>query len=345
MTTQEMRPAGIPGSGGMAVRRSAADGGPYRDDLHKNKGQNGTENLANALGWLSLGLGIASIAMPSEVARCIGVSDDERSREVLRMVGIREIISGVGILSQPRPAGWLMSRVAGDMMDLALLGKALQRPDASQPRVAATTAAVVGITALDLVASQMMGQEKSGWQGRSREGSTRVQSLTIYRPIEEVYGFWRNFENLPRFMNKLKSVRDLGNGRSHWAAEGPGGTIVEWDAETVEDRPNEMIAWRSLPGSMVHHSGRVWFRRPPNREGTEVRVEMEFCPPGGVMGEMVAKVFGKDPGQQIKEDLGVFKQVLETGEKVVSEGIIGTGPRFPQHPAQPPAQTELAAAA
>jgi uncharacterized membrane protein len=127
-------------------------------------------------------------------------------------------------------------------------------------------------------------------------------------------------------------------------AEGPAGTTVEWDAEITEDRPNEWIAWRSLPGAQVYNAGTVQFQRPANREGTEVRVQMEFSPPGGAIGELVAKVFGKDPGTQIKDDLRTFKQVLETGEILRTDGTVGVGPRFPQRPAQPASQAELAAA-
>lgn len=347
MTTQEVRPPGTLGGDGSHARFSSreTDQRPYRDDLYQNQAQGGTETLANALGWLSLGLGIAGVAAPREVARCIGLSDDERTRELLRMIGIREIISGVGILSQPRPGGWLWSRVAGDLMDLALLGNALQRPDARQERVAATTAVVAGITALDLMASQKVAQEKSGWQGIGEDGSTRVRTVTIYRPIEEVYSYWRKLENLPLFMRRLKSVRELDERRSRWAAEGPAGMTVEWEAEIVEDRKNELIAWRSVEGSQVHHCGEVTFRQPPHRQGTEVRVQMEFCPPGGILGELAAKLFGKDPGQQIKDDLRAFKQVLETGELLESDGTVNSWPMIPQRPAQPPTEEDLAAAA
>ena len=149
------------------------------------------------------------------------------------------------------------------------------------------------------------------------EGST---AITINRPVEDVYGYWRDFERLPTFMWHLRSVKDSGGGRSHWVASGPGGTTVEWDAETVEDVPNQRISWRSLEGADVANTGTVEFTAAPGGRGTEVRVEVHYNPPGGPVGAAVAKLFGEEPEQQLKDDLRRFKQVLETGEVVVSNG-------------------------
>jgi uncharacterized membrane protein len=152
-------------------------------------------------------------------------------------------------------------------------------------------------------------------------------------PPEEVYAFWRNLENLPRFMQHLESVRMTDERRSTWRARAPAGTTVEWEAETVEDRPNELIAWRSLPGSSVPNSGQVRFVPAAGNRGTEVHVELQYDPPGGKLGAVVAKLFGREPGQQVASDLRRFKQVLETGEVVHSDASIHGRP----HPAHPPA--------
>jgi len=298
---------------------------------------------------LSLGLGLAGLAAPGAVAQLIGVPDEEETRSTLRAVGLREIASGVGILSQPRPAGWLWSRVAGDMMDLALLTKALKSDDTSKDRVTAATLAVAGITAVDLYASQQLSRS-AGEDAADRAGQetgravSRVRVVTIQRSPAEVYTFWRDLRNLPRFMNQLESVEIFDNSRSHWRAKGPAGVSVEWDAEIVEDRPNELISWRSLPGSQVENWGTVRFQEAPGGRGAEVRVEMQYAPPAGRMGATVARLLGKEPGQQLKEDLSRLKQVLETGEVVRSEGAL-YAPTFPQRPAQPPATEELAQAA
>jgi hypothetical protein len=127
-------------------------------------------------------------------------------------------------------------------------------------------------------------------------------------------------------------VQTTGDGRSHWKAKAPAGTTVEWDAETVADRPNELIAWRSLPGSAVDNSGVVRFVPAPGQRGTEVHVELSYTPPAGALGATAAMLFGTEPGQEISEDLRVFKQVIETGEVVRSDASIHRRP----HSAQPP---------
>jgi uncharacterized membrane protein len=149
--------------------------------------------------------------------------------------------------------------------------------------------------------------------------------------VEEVYGFWRDFANLPRFMRHLESVQVHDDGRSHWVAKAPAGRTVEWDAETTEDRPNELIAWRSLPGADVRNSGSVAFAPAPGGRGTEVRVTLEYDPPLGKLGSKIAMLFREEPGQQVYDDLRHFKQVMETGEIVFSDATKRRGP----HPAQP----------
>lgn len=143
---------------------------------------------------------------------------------------------------------------------------------------------------------------------------------TINKSPEELYRFWRNFENFPRFMYYLESVRSLDDKRSHWVARGPFGSRVEWEAETVEDRPNELIRWRSLPGSLVHTTGSVQFRPAPGDRGTEVKVNLRYHPPGGAVAAGVAWLLGQSPQQEVREALRRCKQLLETGEIPTTEG-------------------------
>jgi uncharacterized membrane protein len=145
------------------------------------------------------------------------------------------------------------------------------------------------------------------------------ESVTIKRRPRELYRFWRTFANLPRFMTHLESVEDLGGKRSHWVAKAPGGRTVEWDAEIHNEIKNRMIAWRSLPGADVDHAGAVWFNPLPNGQGTEVKVELQYNPPGGVLGAVAAYALGEEPGLQIQEDLGRFKTLMESGQ-VSDEG-------------------------
>ncbi|HET9529514.1 MAG TPA: SRPBCC family protein [Blastocatellia bacterium] len=287
------------------------------------------QQLAQALAWLSIGLGLAEVIAPRRLARLIGLNGDHTV--LIRAMGLREITSGIGILAQPGTAGWVWSRVAGDALDISLLGSALASEDSDRGRLAAATAAVAGVTALDYYCAQQLGRGESA-------RVSHVKAITVNRPVEEVYRFWRDFRNLPRFMSHLESVEVIDERRSHWVAKAPAGATVEWDAEIIEDRPNELIAWRSLEGADVENSGSVRFRRAPGERGTEIRVEMEYTPPGGIIGATVAKLFGREPGQQIKGDIYRFKQVLETGEVVHSDASIHRG----MHPAQPQAsRTEL----
>ena len=214
--------------------------------------------------------------------------------------------------------GWLWSRVGGDIMDLAVLGAALTSPHANRRRVAAATAAVTGVTVLDLRASQQLSS-----QPELQDSAVSVQvkkSITINRSPEELYQFWHELQNLPRFMNDLESVENIGEKRSHWVAKGPAGKRIEWDAEITEDRPNELIAWRSLEGSQVENSGSVRFEPARGKPGSVVRVEIEYRPPAGLLGVTVAKLLGAEPKQQLHENLHRFRQLMETGEIITTEG-------------------------
>src|SRR4030095_3952594 len=140
-----------------------------------------------------------------------------------------------------------------------------------------------------------------------------AKSVTVKRPRQEVYDFWRGLERLPEFMIHLESVTITRDGRTHWVAKAPGGS-VEWDAEVIEDRPGELASWQSIPGSNVPNGGSVRFADAPADRGTELRVTLHYAPPGGSAGAMVAKLFGAEPSQQLLDDLRRFKQVMETGE-------------------------------
>jgi uncharacterized membrane protein len=157
---------------------------------------------------------------------------------------------------------------------------------------------------------------------RAAHGFRVVHSTNVNKSPEELYRFWRQFENLPSIMSHLKSVETLDERRSHWVASAPNiiGGSVEWDAEVTEDVPNERIAWQSMPDSDVASRGAVEFRKLPGDRGTAVRVEMEYVPPAGAFGKMVAKLFGEAPDQQIREDLRTFKRVMEVGEAITTDG-------------------------
>jgi uncharacterized membrane protein len=312
------------------------NGGRRTEPAPASTAANKTETWAQALGWFSIGLGVAQLAAPGAMARLIGVPDDRSSRNTMLALGLRELTSGVGILSKPDSPSWLWSRVGGDVMDLALLGTAFKSDGADRRRVAAATAAVLGVTVLDMMTSRRLRDEQQTGAAAERKASRMEpvhKSLTVNRSPDEVYAFWRNFENLPRFMEHLESVSITDERHSHWTARAPGGTSVEWDAEITEDQPGRLIAWRSLQDADVANRGIVRFLPAPGGRGTEVHVELRYDPPAGKLGTIVAKLFGEEPGQQVDRDLRRFKQVLETGELVRSDASIHDGP----HPAQPSA--------
>jgi uncharacterized membrane protein len=215
-------------------------------------------------------------------------------------------------------------------------------PDSDKGRVAFATANVLAVTALDVLCAQQLSSRSDGM---TKGGIQVKKSIAINSSPEELYRFWRDFENLPRFMNHLESVKETGNGRSHWVAKAPAGSTVEWDAEIVEERDGELISWRSLEGSDVDNSGSVSFVRATGGRGTIVTVELEYNPPGGVIGAGVAKLFGEEPEQQVYDDLRCLKQVIETGEVVISEGTLWSNGVLTQRAAQPPKPEELSRSA
>lgn len=145
------------------------------------------------------------------------------------------------------------------------------------------------------------------------------RSVTIDKSQEELYNFWRNFENLPQFMNHLESVTVTGEKTSHWKAKAPLGTSVEWDAELTSDVPHERIGWKSAEIAEIRNSGTVEFKPTRNR-GTEVRVTLTYEPPAGYIGSLVAKLLGEEPSIQVWEDLKRFKALMEAGSIIKVEG-------------------------
>jgi len=146
------------------------------------------------------------------------------------------------------------------------------------------------------------------------EGVRVDRSITIERPISYVYSFWRHLPNLPYFMRHLESVTMQDELHSHWVLKTICGNLLEWDAEVIEQRENEMISWRSAPGADVDNAGSVWFTQVPGGKGTLVRVELKYVPPAGKAGVFFAKILGEDADSEIEEDLQRLKAVLEKGQ-------------------------------
>lgn len=166
-------------------------------------------------------------------------------------------------------------------------------------------------------------------QGLVPTGPVLVErAVTITKPVDEVFRFWRDLENLPQFMEHLVEVRQTSPFQSHWVAKKPLGGTLEWDAEIVEEVANEKIVWKSLPGSDIKHGGFVSFKPAPLGMGTEVFVRLQYEAPGGKLGSLVARLLGEEPGGTIRDDLRRLKALLETGEISTTEGQpVGGGKR------------------
>lgn len=265
--------------------------------------------LGMALGWFSVGIGLAELLMPRTVARTTGL--DGRTG-MMRAMGLRELATGAGILLRPHKPGWLWSRVAGDAIDLGVLALAGRR--SRDNRVILTSALVAGITALDMLAAY---ENQRIVRAGQREGSGAIRirkSLNINRSPEECYRFWRDFENFPSFMQHVDEVHNLDATRSHWKVRAPFGRQVEWTAELSSDVPSQQLGWRTLPDSGIDHAGVVRFAPGIGGRGTRVQVDMSYRAPLGKTGAQIAKLLGEEPSQQIEEDLRRFKQLIETGE-------------------------------
>lgn len=163
-------------------------------------------------------------------------------------------------------------------------------------------------------------QRHSATSVAHRTGIKIERAVTIQKSPEELYRFWRDPENLPRFMSQSVSIQRLSNLRSHWKVTSVAGASFEWDAEIINDVPNEIIAWRSLPGADVDHAGSVHFAGD-ERGGSRVEVVMEYRPPAGKAGAQIARLFGQEPAQVLEHDLQRFKQLMETGA-ILSTGTV-----------------------
>lgn len=283
----------------------------HRRELHARH----VSPLATGLGWFSIGIGVVQLVAPRQLGRAIGL---EARPMVMQAMGAREIASGIGILSRPGRSGWLWSRVAGDAIDFGVLAVTARKADREQQRrIAVLAAAVAGVAALDVMASVRQSRMADEF---ALDSLTLEKSITVNRPPDEVYQFWRDFENFPRFMRHLESVIPLGGNRSRWRARGPFGRSVEWDAELTIDEPGKMLAWRSLEGADVRNAGTVRFESTAAGRGTIVHVDFDYRPPGGWFGALVARLSGEEPQLQVDGDLRRFKQLLETGEIPTIDG-------------------------
>jgi uncharacterized membrane protein len=277
--------------------------------------------LAQGLGWLSIALGAAAVLAPRTVGSLAGVG--RGTGALMRSTGIRELANGVGILSQRNPAPWLWSRVVGDVLDLAVLATGLRPGNPGRGRAAFSFTAVAGVLALDALAAAHLTKHAGDPLVSGVAAPTDLYfetSIATGKTPEECYRFWRNIENLPRFMDSLRSVQALDERRFHWVAKGSGPRPLEWDCEITEDRPGAALAWRTLSGAEVPNAGSVIFEPLPHGRGTIVRFSVHYSPVDGQLTAGLTKLLRQDPQSKVHEDLRRFKQLLESGEIATTHG-------------------------
>ena len=270
---------------------------------------------AQALGWFSVGVGLTALLAPRVFGAATGVGT---RTGMLRAIGLRELAAGAGLLTTRAATPWLWSRVAGDMMDLLLLGSAAAKPViGGRTRSLVSLGLVAGVTAADVAASlrsQRLAQSTRA--GAADEYLER--SVVINKSPQECYDYWRNLNNAPNFMRMIESVTVIDDRNSHWVARLPPdvrrGAHLEWNSRISEERPGERIAWHSAQDAPLLHAGVVTFERAPGDRGTLVRLVVHFRPAAGRGAAYAAKAVGQSAEFEVMEDLRRFKQILETGE-------------------------------
>ncbi|MCC7206424.1 MAG: SRPBCC family protein [Anaerolineae bacterium] len=230
-----------------------------------------------------------------QAASQINVGLDERRLSLLG--GVVLLLLG---LRQRGPGGILLMLLGGGMAFRGATGRSL-----IYDRLGVNTA---------------VGKYGDGVSVPHEQGIRIEDAITIGRPRAELYAFWRDFTNLPRFMDNVEAVEILDEMRSRWTVKGPAGTTLSWDAEIVNDVPDEKIAWRSLDNAQIANAGTVEFKDAPAGRGTEVHVVMEYAPPAGQLGALVARATGREPKTQVRQELRRFKSLMETGETPTIEG-------------------------
>ena len=270
--------------------------------------------IAESLGWLSVGLGVAALLAPRKIGDLSGLDDKDG---LIRLVGARELVSGIGLLSQSNKSPWLWARVVGDAIDLAVLATAHRGTSRDRSRTLSAAAVVAAITAADVAAGLRHSNLRRGYVAPD---VYIERSIIVNKTPEECYNFWRDLRNIPSFTRRLEKVTPIDERSSHWIMKVPGGRDLEWISELTEDKPGERLRWRSAQGAPVEHAGSVSFKRAPGNRGTMVTAGMHYPAPGGAAGAALARFLGPDPFAEVRENLRRFKQLIETGEIPTTAG-------------------------
>jgi uncharacterized membrane protein len=271
---------------------------------------------AIGLGLASVALGVAKAVAPGALARLAGAPDDRRARRLVRWLGAREVVIGLGLLGSRRPVPWLWARVAGDALELALLG-AVGARRGDRGRAVGALGVLAGVAALDVACAVAATRAR-----RPLVLAPAPRAVTIARPREEVYRFWRDFANVPAFMDDIELVEVLDERRSRWSAHGPVGPVVSWEVSVDEDRPGERLRWSSVQGAQsdVRAEGIVRFADAPDGGGTAVELELGYGLPDDAPDRAAAFVERAATVARVEGVLARCKEVLESGRYAGADG-------------------------
>jgi uncharacterized membrane protein len=271
---------------------------------------------AVGMGLASVALGIAKVAAPRALARLAGLPDRPFATQIVRALGAREVVVGVGLIARRRASPWLWARVAGDALELALLGAAVGTGRADRRRAAGALGVLAGVAALDVACAVAATRRRSGLDAPVR------RSVTVARARTDVYRFWRDLSNAPAFMADIESVDVLDDRRSRWSAHGPVGPVVSWEVLIVDARPDELLRWRSVEGAQsdVRAEGVVRFADALDGRGTEVELELGYGLPSDAPERAAAFVARAAEPERIEADLARCRELLETGRVARPDG-------------------------
>lgn len=286
-----------------------------------------SRKLALGIGCYSIAVAVLELLSPKTVNQTVGLNDDTKHRNLVRIRGLRELISGVGIVAAQKPAAFLWSRVAGDLLDFVLVGKSLTSSHNQRQKLMIATAVFSGVALIDVLGS--LSQHKSGSHKLRLKRSIKVNGTP-----RELYSLWRHPETLSTIMEQFAEFEYIDEQSSHWKIPGEIGPALEWEAQIVEAREGEYLRWESLPGTTLPTKGWVSFRSVGKQSGkTEVSLCMDFEPPAGVLGEAALTLVQGIPNGLVQIMLTRFKQLAEdqkainlTGNHKPSTIKVGTRP-------------------
>lgn len=273
-----------------------------------------SRKLAQGIGWYSIALAVVELISPKTVNQTIGIKDDPLHHNLVRVRGVRELISGIGIVASRKPAGYLWSRVAGDVIDFALVGQALTHRRNNKQKLLIATAAFSAVALLDVVAALSQTHKKDTPNLRLK------RSIKVNGTPDELYELWRQPETLPKIMKHFAEFTHIDAQRSHWKIPAAVGPALEWEAVIVEEREGKYLRWESLPGTTLPTRGWVNFRSLGKGDKTEVCLCLDFEPPAGALGEAALKLVQGIPNGLVQDMLNQFKTLSQTHKNISLTG-------------------------